>query len=257
MPSDSRCLFEMGSTPSDKLSLIAHGFVGRDLSAAFSGIDVGSADCFDPSARDFIRGEIARQHGSVEGFTRFLRLRFLLQPLRYDLDVGDLLRRSTDSFDFAPLRAWIDGTTDDSATEGGVTTEGGATGVEGPAEEEGGGSHSRLACVCGASGEGKSTVSAALIAEAGGPPGCGSGSPWVHAHHLCKHSDARRRDPVLIAKSLAHQFAGRWPSVAARAPPKIPTDKTPPLPLFTFVCGHNPLSFVNSRATTTHLLLPS
>lgn len=60
----------------------------------------------------------------------------------------------------------------------------------------GGRSPSVLACVVAGSGEGKSTFSAALTKE-----------DWVDGWHFCKHSDARRQDPVLIAKSLSYQLA--------------------------------------------------
>jgi len=40
------------------------------------------------------------------------------------------------------------------------------------------------------------------------------GSSWLHAWHFFKHSDARRQDGVLIAKSLAYQLARRFPEVA-------------------------------------------
>lgn len=189
------CLFEMGSTPSDKLLLITHGFSERDLSAAFAGINVESADCFDPSAREFIRTEIALQHGSVATFTRFLRLRFLLQPLRYDLDIAALLRRNADSYDFSPLLEWV------------APPPPPPQGADAAAQPSAG-ARGRLAVICGDSGEGKSTLSAALA----------SGFPEVvHAHHFCKHSDIRRQDAVAVAKTLAWQFARRWPQVAVRS----------------------------------------
>ena len=44
----------------------------------------------------------------------------------------------------------------------------------------------------------------------------------VHAFHFCKHSDARRQDPVLIAKSLAYQLAMRFPAFRVRGAADIP-----------------------------------
>lgn len=55
------------------------------------------------TARAHIVSSIERQHGSVDSFTRLLKLRFLLRPLRYDGDVDALLSRSSDAFDFGPL----------------------------------------------------------------------------------------------------------------------------------------------------------
>lgn len=236
------CLFEMGSTPSDKLTLVTQGFAERDLSAAFSSIDVGSADCFDPSARDFIRGEIALQHGSISAFTEFLRLRFLLRPLRYDLDVAELLRRkATDRFDFVPLREWVFSSPAATEMERDLSETGFAT--VGVSEASGRGF---LACVAGVSGEGKSTAAAALVSEAAGPGG------WVHAAHFCKHSDARTRDPVLIAKSLAYQLARRFTPVAVRT---ARTRKMPPPPATQQPSSHQPLG---ARVpNTVSIALPS
>lgn len=55
------------------------------------------------TARTHIISSIERQHGSVDNFTRLLKLRFLLRPLRYDGDIEALLSRSDDRFEFSQL----------------------------------------------------------------------------------------------------------------------------------------------------------
>ena len=56
---------------------------------------------------------------------------------------------------------------------------------------------SRLACVAGGPGEGKSTIAAAL---------CRHGD-LVHAAHFCKASDVLRQDLGVVVRSLAYQLA--------------------------------------------------
>jgi hypothetical protein len=66
---------------------------------------------------------------------------------------------------------------------------------------------SRLACIAGGPGEGKSTLAAALCARA---------SPvLVHARHFCKASDVLRQDVGAIIRSLAYQLALHFPQFAA------------------------------------------
>lgn len=87
---------------------------------------------FDMGARSHILSNIVQQHGSVARFTRLLKLRFLLQPLRYDADVAALVGRSNDLFDFSGLVRELE-------TRG--------------TEPTGGAPRSALACVCASSGE--------------------------------------------------------------------------------------------------------
>eukprot|EP01046_Picozoa_sp_COSAG06_P023784 COSAG06_NODE_1905_length_8095_cov_10.218984_8_plen_109_part_00 len=78
------------------------------------------------------------EFGSLARFTEELRLRFLLRSLSYDADIRSLQQRSSgDVFQFDTLRTHM------STSES-------------------------LACVVGEAGEGKSTLSAALVGPAGG-----------------------------------------------------------------------------------------
>ena len=43
--------------------------------------------------------------------------------------------------------------------------------------------------------------------------------PWVDALHFCKHSDSRRQDGVLIARSLAYQVREDLLSVPSHSTP--------------------------------------
>lgn len=187
------CLYEMGSTPQDRLQLVTTGFAERDLANAFATIDVDQAHCFDPQAEGLIRREIERRYGSIAEFTAFLRLRFLLRPLRYDADIEALLSRSADAADSGPVRAFL--------RLGGEAPSPAAD--DNPAEDHNNGLP-LLACVLGDSGEGKSTLSAAFARDP---------AQWLHAVHFCKHSDSRRQDPALVIKSLAYQLARRFPAV--------------------------------------------
>lgn len=91
-PLPRRCLYEIGFTPNDKLQIITTGFRKKDLSSTFKMIDVSKAGCFDMSARNYIVSSITLQHGSLDEFTKLLRLRLLLRPLRFD---GDIQARHT------------------------------------------------------------------------------------------------------------------------------------------------------------------
>jgi hypothetical protein len=188
-----RCLFEIDSTPADKLQLLTHGFQESELASAFGGIDAGKAGCFDADAAKLIRGKLVKKRGSVDAFTHFLRLRFLLRPLSYARDVEALQARSKgEQWNLEELREFLE--------------------QQGPRAAAGAsGGRSVLACVTAESGEGKSTLSAALV---------GASRQLVHAYHFCKHNDARRQDPVLIAKALAYQLAEQFP--AFRVPPLPP-----------------------------------
>ena len=166
-------------------------------------INVGEAKCFDETAAKHIRNEIIERHGTLDRFTTVLKLRLILKPLSFDGDITALLGRTTDTFDFASLRTW--------AAD--------ATG-------------SRVMCVTALSGEGKSTLSAALTRlTADGDSLICATTPlaalteqtqtsmcetraWLHAWHFCKHSDARRQDAVMVAKSLAYQLGLRFKTIA-------------------------------------------
>lgn len=286
------CLFEMGSTRQDLLTLITCKAEEANYASVFASIDVESAECYDETAKAMIQGEIIAKHGSLQRFTAFLRLRFLLRPqLSFEADVEELVRRAADDeWRFGEVRDLLQLQTAAEAREaaehaarereaaaaagsrrpsglsvsgaagagpgspakspsGGGSgmkrdreasdTGGGARGAIPEEEDEsaasgrhsagaegahgnmllraksdfndllngtldggewglggGGGTPSVLACVVAGSGEGKSTFSARLSKE-----------EWVDAYHFCKHSDARRQDPVLIAKTLAYQLA--------------------------------------------------
>jgi WD40 repeat protein len=184
------CLYEMGSTPPAKLLFLTYGFSEADVAAAFRLVDVETAQCFDSNDTNRIREHIVAQHRSLASFQQLLRLRLLLKPTSYEADCEALLARSThDEWRFEELRAFVS----DSAS-----------------------SDSRLACIAGGPGEGKSTLAAAL---------CASASPLlVHARHFCKASDVRRQDVGAIIRSLSYQLAQHFPSFAAAVLALSPAD---------------------------------
>jgi hypothetical protein len=142
---------------------------------------VKGPQCFDGNDTSRIREHIIAQHGSLAAFQQVLRLRLLLKPSSYKADrVALLAHCADDAWRFEVLRAFIS----DAA-----------------------GSGSRLACIAGGPGEGKSTLAAALSAAA---------SPLlVHAHHFCKASDVRRQDVGAIIRSLSYRLALYFPPFAA------------------------------------------
>ena len=45
------CLYEIGSTPIEKLTLLTHGLDPSQLATAFKGIDASKADCWAQATR--------------------------------------------------------------------------------------------------------------------------------------------------------------------------------------------------------------
>ena len=187
------CLYEIGATPPHKLHLVTRGFSERDIAHHLQSIDAETALCFSDDDRRMIHAEIADrfEFGSLARFTEELRLRFLLRPLSYDADITALRQRSSgEVFQFDALREHIDAAAAVAAAAPQV-----AAAAQGM----------RLACVVGEAGEGKSTLSAALL----GPFGGGR----VHAAHFCKRADAARQDPLTIIQSLAFQLSARFEEI--------------------------------------------
>jgi WD40 repeat protein len=185
------CLYEIGSTPPAKLLFLTHGFSEADVSAAFRSVDVEAAACFDSDDMNRIREHILTHHGSLAAFQQLLRLRLLLKPTSYEADCAALLKRSSgDVWRFDALRAFLS-----NAADG----------------------HSRLACIAGGPGEGKSTLAAALCDAASSPL-------LVHARHFCKASDVRRQDVGAIIRSLSYQLTLHFPPCAAAVLALSPTD---------------------------------
>ena len=180
------CLFEIDSTPPDKLLLLTPGYTDTDLSEAFAAISVDNADCYDGTAKAMIMRKIKARHGGTAAFQAALKLRLLLRPTSYAGDVAALLARAThDAWRFEELHSFL------------LLSPPVADGDAAEAEAA-----PRLACVAGGAGEGKSTLAAALCV----PPGAQRRSE-VHAYHFCKASDVRRQDTAAVVRSLAFQLA--------------------------------------------------
>ena len=139
------CLYEMGSTPPDKLRLLTPGFREAELAAAFRAVNVEDAECFDTNDTSRIREHITAKYSSLAAFQQMLRLRLLLKPTSYEADRAALLARNNDTWRFDGLSAFAGGAGDES----------------------------RLAFIAGSPGEGKSTIAAEL---------CGTSTALVHAY---------------------------------------------------------------------------
>ncbi|XRB03262.1 hypothetical protein NFJ02_17g26160 [Pycnococcus provasolii] len=164
------CLYEIGSTPPQKLQLVTHGFSEKDVSQHIRSIDAETALCFSPADKEMIHGEITGKFKfkSMKHFTEELKLRFMLRPMSYESDLQALRERGqSNEYQLDELRAH-------------VTVTGG-----------------RLACVVGGPGEGKSSVAAAAL-------------DLVHASHFCKRADVRRQDVLEMVRSLGFQLGQKF-----------------------------------------------
>jgi hypothetical protein len=104
------CLYEIGSTPIEKLVLLTHGFDVSELGQAYAKIDATTADCWAKADKDMIREHIrtmmieqkivdsaATVTAALTAFTRVLKLLFLLKPTSYSGDIAAYLSRATGS----------------------------------------------------------------------------------------------------------------------------------------------------------------
>ena len=167
------CLFEVGSSPTDKLQMLTPPGMGDgEVVDAARRVDVDKALCFSPEDRKMIYAGIEKKFGSSKELTEQLQLRLMLRPMVYAADTTALLRRAKgETFRLDALRDFVRG---------------------------GGG---RAAVIEGVAGEGKSTISAKMVGE----------ENIVDAVHMCKRSDVSRQNPLLVAHSLAYQLALRRP----------------------------------------------
>ncbi|XRB17536.1 EF-hand domain-containing protein [Pseudoscourfieldia marina] len=167
------CLYEIGSTPPDKLELVTHGFAERDVTQHIRNIDAESALCFKDADKKMIHDEIVNKFGfgSLRRFTEELKLRFLLRPMGYKADLDVLKERGlANTYRLDALRKHV--------------------------AENGG----RVACIVGGPGQGKSSVASAALSLA-------------HASHFCKRDDIRRQNVLEIVRSLAFQLAHHFHEV--------------------------------------------
>ena len=187
------CLFEIGSTPIDKLSLLTHGFDSSKLAHAYQIIDASEADCWAQTDKDMIRRKVLEmmisQKVVAEGssineglaaFTRVLKLLMILKPISYSSDIEALLhpplqQQEGISSTFHIKTDYLQQVEDACMGEG------------------------RLLRIVGGPGEGKSTLSAAIVKTI----------KAVDAYHFCKKADVRRQDKATIIRSLSHQLAIR------------------------------------------------
>jgi len=181
------CLYEIGSTPIEKLTLLTHGLDPTKIAAAYDQIDSSKADCWAQSDKDMIRRKVMAMmieqkvvpqgvtiEEAMTAFTRVLKLLLILKPTSYAADMAALLKQAA-GYESYPLKQTVE-----QACTGG-----------------------RLICIAGGSGEGKSTLAAALVKTID-----------IDACHFCKLADVRRQDRGLIVRSLSYQLAIRHPAFA-------------------------------------------
>ena len=184
------CLYEIGSTPIEKLVMLTHGFdASSELGQAYAKIDATTANCYLPTDKVMIRNDIrtmmiqrnfvgsaATEEDALKAFTRVLKLLLILKPTSYSTDMAALLARAAD-YQRYPLQVTVG-----QACTGG-----------------------KLICIVGRSGEGKSTLAAALVEAI---------RMDIDAYHFCKQSDVRRQDRGLVIRSLSYQLATRHQAFA-------------------------------------------
>jgi hypothetical protein len=112
---------------------------------------------------------------AMTAFTRVLKLLLLLKPTSYSADMAALLARAGEEYRSYPLQETVG-----QACTGG-----------------------RLVSIVGSSGEGKSTLAAALVKKIP-----------IDAYHFFKQADIRRQDKGLVIRSLSYQLAIRQESFA-------------------------------------------
>lgn len=129
-----------------------------------------------------IIAKVEKHHGSCEIFDQKLKLYLLLQPLSYLVDTTVMRRRSqATKWEFHAVADWILNGSGDS----------------------------RVLCLMGGAGTGKSTVSAAIcqhISEGGAQELKGT----IFACHFLKYNDQRKLDPIRMLQSILFQLAPRW-----------------------------------------------
>ena len=139
-------------------------------------IDVERAECFMAEDKAMILEGIEAKHGTKEAFNTHLRAHLLLEPVSHKVDLLQLQTRAADT-----IWNWV--TVDEWMRKVDV----------------------RALCIMAGVGEGKSTISAALLEHfRNNYPEC------VMVAHFLKFSDQRRLEPVRIIKSLAFQLALKY-----------------------------------------------
>ncbi len=185
-------------------------------------LDVETAQTQFPDDKAMILADVMALHGSTAAFNHKLRLQLLLEPLNYSVDLRRLLQRAEGSssssssgteWSFRAVEEWLREEGDTASGGGGVagaavSPEGagcegasGSGGGAGSGSSSQGGLASRALVVVAGAGEGKSTISAALVT--------GALRERFAAYHFFKYNDARRQEAVQVLKSLAFQLAGR------------------------------------------------
>ena len=185
------CLYEIVSSPPDKVTMLTHGFSESDLGTVYSQIDANTADCESVDDKSMIRSLIhavmvergvvpveADENTALTAFSGILKLLLILKPMSYRQDIATLLKSDPGHCRY-PL--------DDLQTFLWSSDRSGYGVMRG-----------RMACILGGPGEGKSTLAAAIVDR-----------NWVDAFHCLKKEDVRRQDKALIIRSLAYQLAMR------------------------------------------------
>jgi len=105
------CLFEVGSSPTDKLQMLTPPGMGDgEVVDAARRVDVDKALCFSPEDRKMIYAGIEKKFGSNKELTEQLQLRLMLRPMGYAADTAALLRRAKgETFRLDALRDFVRG----------------------------------------------------------------------------------------------------------------------------------------------------
>jgi hypothetical protein len=163
------------------------GMTPQELQEIINGINVASAECYDPQGitHKMILGHVTDQSGSYQAFDTNLKLQLMLKTISHKADLQQLISRSKGTeWRLDPVSSWMNDPTSPRA----------------------------LVIMAGA-GEGKSSISAAICDQLFGMNrdhktlSSSSASFPIAAAHFLKFSDARRLDTVKIVKWISFQLS--------------------------------------------------
>jgi len=197
------CLFEFlhtlkGKGPDALEFLLPADMTLERFRPAILDLDVTKAKAVKDEDKDRILLDIKENFkGGAEEFNTLLKLQLLLQPLDYSMDLAALWARSAGR----ATHDWQVGMKPSATDKQAWDLRSFHEWLESEAKQVEGNPLPMFALI-GGSGLGKSTFSAALVAE-----GELNGGSRNVLYHFAKHNDTRRQDQIAVIRSLACQLS--------------------------------------------------